>query len=75
MKRRACGCHSHNGFQLSPEGLAQRTADQLEFDGMDVSRYLDIPGSVSGLELERDLYEIQSSDQLLEQSERFLHGS
>ncbi len=75
MKARTCGCHSHNGLVLSPEGLAQRTLSLDEVDGMDASRYLDKVGSVSGLELERDLYAIQSSQQLLEQSERFHSGS
>ena len=75
MRARTCGCHSHNGLLLSPEGLAQREPEGPELAGVVASRYLDKVGSVSGLELERDLYEIQTSDQLLEQSERFHHGS
>ncbi len=71
---RNCGCHSHNGLILSPEGLAQRTGDQLSLDGMGIRQYVDRVGSVSGLELERDLYEIQTAEQFLEQSERYLNG-
>ena len=52
---RKCSCHSHGGFQLSPEGLAQREFELPGVDGVDVSRYLDKVGSVSGLiEIEND---------------------
>ena len=71
MKPRTCGCHSHNGLLLSPEGLAQREFGLDGVDAMAPGSYLDIESSVSGLELERDLYAIQTSVQLLEQSERF----
>ena len=72
---RKCGCHSHNGFRLSPEGLAQREDIRPGVDGMAPSRYLDSTGSVSGLELELDLY-AEISDEVLEaQSERFHNGS
>jgi len=76
---RNCGCHSHNGLLLSPEGLAQRDSfvslSPLGVDEKDDQLYVDTDDSVSGLELERDLYEIQTSNQLLEQCERFLDGS
>ena len=74
-KVRTCGCHSHNGLLLSPEGLAQRELKLDGLDAMESSAYLDSTGSVSGLELERDLYEYQSSQSLLEQCERFHNGS
>ncbi len=52
---RTCGCHSHNGLVLSPEGLAQRERKLDEVDAMDESRYLDKSGSVSALvEVEDD---------------------
>ena len=52
---RKCGCHSHGGFQLSPEGLAQRKFDLPGIDGVHVSRYLDKVDSVSALvEVEDD---------------------
>ncbi len=70
MHRPSCSCHSHNGFLLSPEGLAQR---EFELDGVDAMaplRYLDREGSVSGL------FEFELSDtQLEEQYRRFLNGS
>ena len=77
MHRPSCSCHSHGGFLLgrSPEGLAQRDLWVDEVDAMAAKRYVDSMGSVSGLELERDLYEIQSAEQLLEQCERFHNGS
>ncbi len=46
---RNCGCHSHNGLLLSPEGLAQWTREGPELAGMVATRYLDRVGSVSGL--------------------------
>ncbi len=69
-----CGCHSHNGFQLSPEGLAQRELEGPELAGVVAKRYLDKVGSVSGLELERDLYADISDQQIDEQARRFLRG-
>jgi len=70
-----CRCHSHNGLLLSPEGLAQREGSLLEVDGMEPSRYLDKVGSVSGLELERDLYANILDSDIDEQARRFHHGS
>ena len=55
MKSRpaSCGCHSHNGFQLSPEGLAQKDAfaplRTLGVDEHDDQLYLDKVDSVSAL--------------------------
>ncbi len=69
-----CGCHSHNGFQLSPEGLAQREREGPELAGVVAKRYLDKVGSVSGLELERDLFADISDQQIDEQARRFLRG-
>ena len=55
MTGRVCGCHSHNGLLLSPEGLAQREGDSLELAGVVARRYLDKVGSVSALvEVEDD---------------------
>ena len=72
---RDCGCHSHNGFRLSPEGLAQREVIRPGVDNMDMFEYLDSTGSVSGLELERDSHMWPIDEELLEQGERFLNGS
>ncbi len=66
--------HSRNGF-LTVFGLEHAQRTSLEgLDPRGVSEYVDSKGSVSGLELERDLYEIQTAKQLLEQSERFHNG-
>ena len=64
MKTRTCGCHSHNGLLLSPEGLAQRELELDEVDAMGPDRYLDKVGSVSGLvEVEVDSeYDPQHSE-------------
>ena len=52
---RSCGCHSHNGLLLSPEGLAQREHEGPELAGVVATRYLDSMGSVSALiEIEND---------------------
>ena len=48
MKARTCGCHSHNGLLLSPEGLAQRGDAAPGVDAMELPRYIDRVGSVSG---------------------------
>ena len=73
-----CGCHSHNGFrvkQRSPEGLVQREFDLPGVDGRSSSKYLDKVGSVSGLELERDLFVDVSEALMEEQYRRFANGS
>ncbi len=70
-----CGCHSHNGFQLSPEGLAQREDVRYGVDTVDMFGYLDKVGSVSGLELERDLYAFTDDLFIDQQYRRFHNGS
>ena len=71
VSKRTCGCHSHNGFLLSPEGLAQRELELPGVDGMELSRYLDIDRSVSGPQ-----ETLSWDDALLEdQYRRFLNGS
>ena len=75
MKRAACGCHSHNGFVLSPEGLAQRGGDAPGVDGVASSQYLDRVGSVSGLQRQRDLFEDVDDALIDEQDRRFYNGS
>ena len=72
-----CNCRSHNGFltKLGFSELAQRRFDPSAIAGMDESEYVDKVGSVSGLELERDLYADSSDQLLLEQCERFHNGS
>ncbi len=73
---RKCGCHSHNGMLLSPEGLAQRERQldafpEVGLTGDALSVSLDLPGSVSASELE-----LIFDDHLLDQQHRrFLNGS
>ena len=78
MSRRAsCSCHAHDGFQLSapgPGGLVE----QISLEGLAPRgdlEYIDSKGSVSGLELERDLYEMISDSEIDEQARRFHNGS
>ncbi len=77
MHRPSCTCHSHGGFLLkrSPEGLAQRTYVVDALDGMPAFGYVDSIGSVSGLELERDLFENIMDSDIDEQARRFHNGS
>ena len=71
---RKCGCHSHNGLVLSPEDSPLELS--LEgLTGSPSSRILTGSGSVSGLELERDLYEMVTDSELDEQARRFHSGS
>jgi len=72
---RKCGCFAHDGFQLSPEGLAQR---ELKLDerlavGMDCVQ-VDSRVSVSGLRRD-DEPTIWSYELLEQQYRRFLDGS
>ena len=70
-----CGCTSHNGF-LTERGI--ELAEQTSLEGLDplgVPEYVDRVGSVSGLELERDLYAFVDDVQLDQQYRRFLNGS
>ena len=74
MTRRTCGCHSHNGLLLRPEGLAQRELERYGVDTMDMFGYVDKSGSVSAL------VEVEGShvfdDQLIdEQYRRAVNGS
>ena len=71
-----CSCISHNGL-LTERGYA-KLAQQTSLEGLlprGVSVMVDIESSVSGLRRDEDLYAHVSERQLLEQSERFLHGS
>ena len=67
--------HARNGF-LTAKGLAE-AAQRYSLEGLaprGVHEYVDRVGSVSGLELERDLHVFD--DQLLDQQyRRFLNGS
>ena len=72
---RSCGCHSHNGLVLSPEGLAQRELEGPELAGVVAKRYLDKVGSVSGLRRDEDMYDLITEEQIDEQARRFLNGS
>ena len=77
MKSRSCSCHSHNGFLLSPEGLAQRElvfSDDLKVlltDEAEAVR-LDKSGSVSGSILPLSHWD---DDVIEEQYRRFHNGS
>ena len=75
VPKRTCGCHSHNGLVLSPEGLAQRERQRYGVDTLDMFEYLDSRVSVSGLELERDLYVNILDSDIDEQARRFHSGS
>ncbi len=66
---RNCGCHSHNGFQLSPEGLAQReyrrtVSQEMGLREGDLSSILDKVRSVSALDGDGD--SVIWNDSLLE---------
>ena len=66
---RRCGCHSHNGFLLEPEGLAEQTSLEGLTPMSDCVR-VDVQGSVSAL------IEVEVSDaEVDEQYRRFLNGS
>ena len=73
---RSCGCHSHNGLLLSPEGLAQREPEFADDPGVGLPRsdyrsILDKVGSVSGAR--RDEMMLEFDDELIdEQYRRFL---
>jgi len=70
-----CECLSHNGF-LTSKGLRETEQRSLEgLDAREVCVHLDKVGSVSGMGLGRDLYELTTDQLLLEQSERFHNGS
>ena len=71
---RKCSCHSHNGF-LTARGI-RAVAQQTSLEGLTPtgdSVIVDMHGSVSGLELERDLH---VSDEFIDsQYRRFLNAS
>ena len=72
---RDCGCHSHNGFLLSPEGLAQRDRQIDAFlEGAltedDQAVRLDKSGSVSG----SDQLSSHWDDELIEEQYRRFHN-
>ena len=71
-----CGCRAHGSF-LTSKGL-EEAAQRRSLEGLAPRgevEYVDTMGSVSGLRRDEDLYEMQSDEQLLEQCERFHHGS
>ena len=71
-----CSCLSHNGF-LTSAGFAE-VVQQTSLEGLRPlgdSVIVDIPGSVSGLRRDEDLF-VDVSDKLLsEQYARFHNGS
>ena len=74
MRKKSCGCYAHDGFVLSPEGLAQRELSLSGVAGMGPEPYLDKAGSVSGLGQGQDILELD--DEMTDQQyRRFLdHG-
>jgi len=69
-----CRCHSHNGFQLSPEGLAQRERRSTGLTDRDFFAILDVGVSVSGLRRDEIMFEFD--DEVIEaQYRRFHNGS
>ena len=75
--RRVCGCHSHGGFILSPEGLAQRERQLDAFRSVPLTGdvegvRLDKSGSVSALELPQFIFD---DTVIEEQYQRFHNGS
>ena len=72
----SCSCHSHSGF-LTAAGYAA-VAQQTSLEGLAPRgdlEYVDSRVSVSGLELERDLYAHVSDTEIDTQYRRFLNGS
>ena len=70
-----CRCFSHNGLLTS---RGREVAQQTSLEGLapwGVPEYIDRVGSVSGLELGRDLYAMVSDILIDEQYRRFLNGS
>ena len=72
-----CGCHSHNGFILSPEGLAQRERQLDVFREVGLTRdeecvRLDMSGSVSGLIEVEDDFEYDPNH--IELNQRLIHA-
>ncbi len=77
-----CSCHSHAGF-LTARGYAESAQRELKLNGIagmglipdEVADRLDKSGSVSALIEVEDAYVHVTDQLLLEQSERFLHGT
>ena len=73
---RNCGCFAHDGFRLSPEGLAQR---ELELDGgVDVEHslaHIDGRVSVSALVEVEDDFDYDENHMRLNQEGFIHHGS
>ena len=69
-----CGCYSHNGFRLSPEGLAQRDDVGPELAGVVARRYLDKVGSVSAM-VEGEGFHVWDDQLIDQQSLRARYGS
>ncbi len=77
MDKLSCGCHSHNGFILSPEGLAQRSSGAVcngRLDDGEPSPYLDKDGSVSAL-VEGEGLSVFDDELIDQQYRRFHNGS
>ena len=70
----SCDCYAHDGF-LTVRGIedAQRRLELPEVDATESSLYLDSTGSVSGLELERDMF-VHSDAYIDSQYRRFRNG-
>jgi len=70
---RKCSCHAHNGFVLSPAGLAQQTSlEGLAPRGEFV--YVDKVSSVSAL-AEAEALHVFDHELIDQQYRRFIHGS
>jgi len=69
---RICGCHSHDGFQLSPEGLAPRKRQRYGLDTMDMFEDIDTVGSVSALVEVEDDFDYDSDH--IELNQRLIHS-
>ena len=71
---RNCNCHSHDGFLLSPEGLAQRELS-LDVEPEVHTRVLGTgKGSVSGL-VSVEVSHVFDDDLIDQQYRRFTHGT
>jgi len=71
---RKCVCYSHNGFRLSPEGLAPREQRSKGLTAREFAAIVDTVGSVSALVEGEDVY-IQDDLFIDEQYRRFHNGS
>ncbi len=72
-----CGCFAHDGFQLRSDLIRSDLAQRTSLEGLAPLGdhvYIDKVGSVSGLELERDLF-VHDDEYLDQQYRRFHNGS